>query len=568
MRADLEEGRITMHDYAVNRGYELFAPERLDARYRVPDDRHDKCGLGVIHLLRTEFDTFTPDEQDFFRRFAFRPSLPQSYVSPGGFFKLHYTTSGRDAVSVVDDDGNGIPDYIDEAALAFDNVHLLYTVTLGYQAPPADGIDGNEYDVYIEDLGFGFYGGTAPEGLGLNTQSYLIIDNDFVGGGYFTNGLDALRVTVAHEYHHMIQMGYIWRSEDRFFYEITATWFEDVVYDDVNDYFQYLPTLFQGSGFITNSTSNFSLPFTDVADMYGRSVWMHFLAAQFGEVTTHNTVRSMWEKMTTGIAINAIESTVNEGLPVSFEEAFHTFNTWNYFTGSRADTVNYYPEGRTYPDLVFNETLINANDTTFTVTNRELSTQYISVNRQLASSFALSLEAEIDDGGTWRVSTILSDNSGQTTVSGIPFFGLSANVLVTSFGNNPELVIVATNTTKFGKPGNFPLSVDLEMFGPVPLDANKLLPTIPSPANFSVVNRVKIPFIIVDPSDIEIKIYSISGALIKSFPRRTFSFPGLYENEFIWDGRNDNNERVPSGIYIYILKGDNFIHREKMAIIR
>ena len=134
-------------------------------------------------------------------------------------------------------------------------------------------------------------------------------------------------------------------------------------------------------------------------------------------------------------------------------------------------------------------------------------------------------------------------------------------MLVTSFGNNPELVIVATNTTKFGKPGNFPLSVDLKMFGPAELNANKLLPTIPSPANFSVVNRVKIPFVIVDPSDIEIKIYSISGALIKSFPERTFSVPGLYENEFIWDGRNDNNERVPSGISICILKGDNFNNR-------
>jgi len=51
------------------------------------------------------------------------------------------------------------------------------------------------------------YGQTTSENnVGLSRwTSYIEIDNDFIG--FYTIGINAARVTAAHEFHHAIQMG-------------------------------------------------------------------------------------------------------------------------------------------------------------------------------------------------------------------------------------------------------------------------------------------------------------------------------------------------------------------------
>jgi len=72
--------------------------------------------------------------------------------------------------------------------------------------------------------------GTQPE----RYSSNIDINNDFIGSSFFTKGIQALRVTAAHEFHHAIQFGYgWWGSDERYAYELTSTWMEDVVYTDV-----------------------------------------------------------------------------------------------------------------------------------------------------------------------------------------------------------------------------------------------------------------------------------------------------------------------------------------------
>ena len=76
------------------------------------------------------------------------------------------------------------------------------------------------------------------------------MDNDYQEGYYFVNDLDALRVTAAHEFNHAIQLSYgvHWDDQnpiDLYFIEMTSTWVEDVVYNDINRYLEYLPILFE-----------------------------------------------------------------------------------------------------------------------------------------------------------------------------------------------------------------------------------------------------------------------------------------------------------------------------------
>ena len=80
---------------------------------------------------------------------------------------LYYTYVAEDA------DGNGIPDYIELAATVLDSTWVLEVDGLGYDPPPsANGLDGDEYDVYFSDLGRGAaYGYTYPEQGGNTTYS-------------------------------------------------------------------------------------------------------------------------------------------------------------------------------------------------------------------------------------------------------------------------------------------------------------------------------------------------------------------------------------------------------------
>ena len=143
---------------------------------------------------------------------------------------------------------NGIPDYVEWAAEAADSSYQLQINELGYPDPIPSG---TSYDIYLKDLSsFGAYGltNTSRNGIfscGANSTSTCIYsENDFVG--YPANDSEnqvkgALQVTIAHEFKHAIQ--YIqnkWEGETDQWAEMDATLMEEIVYDNVNDYYNYI----------------------------------------------------------------------------------------------------------------------------------------------------------------------------------------------------------------------------------------------------------------------------------------------------------------------------------------
>ena len=64
----------------------------------------------------------------------------------------------------------------------------------------------------------------------------------------------------------------------------------------------------------------------------------------------------------------------------------------------------------------------------------------------------------------------------------------------------------------------------------------------------------------------EILIYNIKGQKIKTFPIPNSSL--LIPNQVVWDGKDDNNKPVGSGIYLYKLKTGNFEQTRKMILIK
>lgn len=89
----------------------------------------------------------------------------------------------------------------------------------------------------------------------------------------------------------------------------------------------------------------------------------------------------------------------------------------------------------------------------------------------------------------------------------------------------------------------------------------KLSQNFPNPFNPSTTIRYSIS----TPGNISIKVYDLSGQLVKTIDNE-HSIPGEYE--IIWDGSNNFGERVASGVYFYQLKTGSLLETKKMMLLK
>jgi len=83
----------------------------------------------------------------------------------------------------------------------------------------------------------------------------------------------------------------------------------------------------------------------------------------------------------------------------------------------------------------------------------------------------------------------------------------------------------------------------------------------PNPFNPQTEVRFQLP----EKCTVEFKIFNISGGLVMTIAEGQMA-PGYYKVS--WDGRNEENQQVASGIYFYRLTTENFNQTRKMALIR
>ena len=202
-------------------------------------------------------------------------------------FCVHYVGSTADAPNPADANGNGIPDYVEQVALVAEASYAIENSNLGWKAPVPDGTRGGDprIDIYLSQLAGEAFGYSAPDlgQKGRSQAAYLVLDNDFATSEFpGTTPLGDLEVTFAHEYNHVLQFGYD-VDQDLWFYESSATWMEDHVYPDINDYLRYIQR------WVTRS----KLPLTaSNIKIYGTAVWNHWLAGRYGD----SVVRDAWER--------------------------------------------------------------------------------------------------------------------------------------------------------------------------------------------------------------------------------------------------------------------------------
>ena len=385
-----------------NRAAAVFRPDLLPADSPYFHERA-VCGTPVIMALATRWASLSAETHQAFAHVFQRPAMTDSLESPGGHFRVHYDTRGRHAVSPADANRNRVPDYVEEVAATFDAVWALQVRNLGYRDPLDDG-DGL-FDVYIQQLGTsGVYGQTWPNSLGVPvTSAYLTVDNDYTDRIYATRGLDGLHVTVAHEFFHAIQFAYNARKLT-WWHEATATWMEDVAYDDVNDYFQY-------TRFVLDSPT-VSLdwqPSMQDGHQYGACIYVHYLDQVFGRRTIRETWEGLGERNTSSYDVGKLNSAVPTG---GFSGTLPGYVTWNYFTGTRSRD-GFYEEGVFYQPAASVRTVSTSSggQVSGSGTVDHLAADYIQVVTKglrggMKADFSLAGE------GSWQFWAMLIDSDG------------------------------------------------------------------------------------------------------------------------------------------------------------
>jgi hypothetical protein len=242
--------------------------------------------------------------------------------------------------------------------MVLDSIWDKEVVQMGFRAPESDGFytpnggDGR-FDVYLDELGGAFLGYTAPDSaggvLGNRATAFMVLDNDYIGiPGYDTETeqRQVLRVTAAHEFHHACQFAYtVFGAEvvsgdvKPYWYEASAVWMEDQVYNEINDYLQYLPFWFDAPELSFRSFSqDFGVDPYRAFRPYAMGIYGQYLSKRFPNPSYgYSVVRRVWERMATVTGFNLFAAfdfaLGSEGS--NFISSLQEFYRWNYFVGGK-----------------------------------------------------------------------------------------------------------------------------------------------------------------------------------------------------------------------------------------
>ncbi len=279
-------------------------------------------------------------------------SVPEAPGSPACslHFCVHWVAEGLDAPSLSDRDRDNVPESVERVLRVAERVHSIENEKLGWREPMSDGTEGGgrgKTDVYLSQIGNELYGYAAPD-LGQEDEGgriprrlhgYLVLDNDYSAFEFpGENPLQALQVTFAHEYNHILQFGYD-AYQDPWFREASATWMEDQVYNGINDYLQY----------VRDWVRLWKTPLTTTTSIkvYGSAVWNQWLVRRYGPGLLRKAWAGAIDAKPGGFAVSSYERAIRAAGPSDLSRDFTRFAAataeWRTGKGFR--------ESRLFPDM-------------------------------------------------------------------------------------------------------------------------------------------------------------------------------------------------------------------------
>jgi hypothetical protein len=511
-----------------------------------------KCGFALLTEIDRLWDMLGVQQQYAVSEFLQQPITHRSILSPTGYFRIHYDTTGIHAPDMTDTGGNGVPDYIDSVASVFEFVYRYHTENLGFDSPYRYGSETDRagevirYNLYVRDLRFsGIYGMTVPYGSRINDASdpaprydtYILIDKSY--SGYPSEGIDGLRVTAAHEFHHAIQLGAYgdWRQMNQrgpalFFYEITSTWLEDVLYPEVNDYYYYLPALFSRDLYL------YPFYYSSGLQMYARGIWGHMMERRYDRAI----MRRIWELMRRLHPLDAIDEALRER-GSTLEQELTVFNTWKFYTGSRAKPDRYFIDGAEYPML------------------KEKSVVQHIGGQTMFQGFGAESQ-------TLHFHSVVSDNDT------IFFLVSNVDAEVNMTDHYYEVYVYSqpqTGSIPIGNGKWYRVSTDNpSTWKIVPVYAQQLVvdervTIYPNPFRTAAASSLSF---VIPQTETETRLSVFTSDMRRVFHERLTPRNEFGRTVIRWDGRDERNAPVASGVYIYILQIGDSIQKGTFTVIR
>ncbi|MBI5496180.1 MAG: hypothetical protein HY904_14250 [Deltaproteobacteria bacterium] len=302
-----------------------------------------------------------PDTQGSAEQFTYDTGdLVESYAPDGGRFRVHYTRTGRHAVTPVPADG-GVPPYVVNVADLYERVADFYANDLGFRRPLEDSAvtDGNggdgRFDVYLLDFAFSADGAFKLDACTTANPDicigYMVQENDFAGYGYPSVNY-ANRVLSSHEFFHAVQAAYD-EGQGSVLSEATAVWATEKFDSSLMDFEGFL------DGFLLNPDHSLDQPLPGPVDpfSYGAALFFQFLDEKYGP----SVIRELWESVENGHGGVADPQWLDQMDGVlaphsaTFAEAFAEFAAWNLQTGRFDDPLHAYAHGGAYPEVALTE---------------------------------------------------------------------------------------------------------------------------------------------------------------------------------------------------------------------
>ncbi len=527
---------------------------------------------------------------DFSRQIvsSYRPHNLDFYIDEG-IFRFHYTLTGNDAVSPVDADENGVPDYVDLIVTTFTNIGMIDFTDMQFVRPPGDGwytqIDdggSDHYDVYIFNLETGYYGYVQAEEYAQNNSPITRGDNEFsedaeeeramvtfmaLRNNYNDfSGIESeiIEVTSAHEFFHAVQYGYDgW--EAGWLLESTAVWMEEHHYDNINDCYQFLQEFFEEPYLALNY---------DVNRGYGAYIYFSYLT---DNRVSNDLIRTLFERSREynsydfDYSIPTLMTALND-YNLDFEIVTHDFFIANgMLSNSDSAGMYQYSESNTFPmDLpTLEQTITASSDTTLYYYNQVLETYsalYYLVDTQDSTwnNLVIDLLTQDSDNMRYYVTSIVEHKNDSTPNT---FDVLTAQTqtidvssvdtvifVVSAFGYD---TIYSDFSMRIIKNSSVEMATDMES---IPIINQYLLKTpYPNPFNAQVTIQYTVP----NSQSFDITIYDILGNEI-----RRFQSEQIGKQSIVWNGKDQYGISVSSGMYIVNMSANAFSQSRRILLLK
>ena len=477
----LANGEITADEEALYLAYALYEPQSLPARFQSTVGWR---GTRYVRELQSYFQNLNAAatsavQQELARLQGMAATVCDNEDGVNNFdstnFRFNY-----DAIS----GGLTINDYVTsmEATLAVE------VTQYGWAEPPlctgGDTCSGSDnpfdrYPVQVVALGSGLYGyvttggeysgfvGDNPNTAATETSalaSCMVLNDDY--SPFFEGTQAALDATTAHEFVHSIQYGYgdAGPNEDDMWYESSAAYMEDEVFDSSNSNYLYLwPVVSNSLGQWPNNSSPFGI------SQYSNFLFFRYAAEQTGGPNVagggEDVMQRFWENVAAGQAALTAYDNALDTKGKNLADLFHNYAIAARFSkacGAGYAAAYCFEEGADYVAAAEAPTPIQGSITTNTgAFTGSINNHYAAnwIDLPLSASPYRVTFSNTATGGQLRGSLVCDTGSAFTVTPFASVIGAGGSTSINSFNTNgcTKAVAVITNQEQTdGNPGSVP----------------------------------------------------------------------------------------------------------------